>query len=133
MTLATQPYRTSTDLVAKVLSILGVVAAGQTVEVEDFETVSQNLDSIFRKLSALELVYVADPNNIPGEWFSDLADIVAGEVCTDFGSSAEDTMRFKAAGLGGGAIPILSGTAAQSIKIMSRGRPTYEILATESF
>jgi hypothetical protein len=121
-----QPFRTSSDLVAKVLSNLGVLAAGQTIAPEDYSTVSTQLDSIFRKLGALEIVYNADPNQIPGEWFLDLAAIVAGEVSTDFGADAS----FIQKGLG---IPPGSGAAALSLKIMTRGRPTGEPQRTESF
>jgi hypothetical protein len=134
MLIPTQPFRTSADLVQRVLSNLGVVTAGQPVEVEDSDTVSQQLDSIFRKLAALELVYIADANNIPGEWFSDVADIVTGEVATSFGASTEDYVKLVTRGLGGaGGVPVLAGTAAQSLKLMLRGRPTYEPLRTESF
>jgi hypothetical protein len=124
--LPSQPFRTSSDLVLKVLSKLGVLAAGQTVAPEDFETVSSQLDSIFRKLAALEIIYAADPNAIPGEFFLDLASIVAGEVSPDFGAGPE----FVAAGLG---VPPGSGAAALSLKIMTRGRPTGEPQRTESF
>jgi hypothetical protein len=124
--IATEPFRTSSDLVLKALSNLGVIAAGQTVSPEDFSTVSNQLDSIFRMLGALELVYVADPNNIPGEWFLPLADIVAGVVSTDFGAGPEFVKR----GLGA---PPLSGLAAMSLKIILRGRPTGEPQRTESF
>lgn len=121
-----QPFRTSSDLVLKVLSNLGVFAAGQTVAPEDYETVSQQLDSIFRKLAALEILYSADPNNIPGEWFLDLAKIVAGEVSSDFGAGPE----FIQMGLG---MPPGSGSAALSLKIMTRGRPTGEPQRTQSY
>lgn len=124
--LPSQPFRTSSDLVLKVLSKLGVLAAGQTVSPEDFETVSSQLDSIVRKLAALEIIYSADPNNIPGEWFLDLASIVAGEVASDFGAGPE----FVQAGLG---VPPGAGAAAMSLKIMTRGRPTGEPQRTESF
>lgn len=124
--IASQPFRTSSDLCLKALSLLGILAAGQTVAPEDFETVSSQLDSIFRKLAALEIVYAADPNNIPGEWFLDLAAIVSGEVSTDFGADASYIQK----GLG---IPPGSGAAALSLKIMTRGRPTGEPQRTESF
>ncbi|MBV8474517.1 MAG: hypothetical protein JO107_10260 [Hyphomicrobiales bacterium] len=131
---STQPYRTSSDLVLKTLSILGVLAAGQSVDPEDFATVNDNLDSIFRKLSALEICYVPDPDNIPGEWFMDLAAIVAGEVATDFGAGPDTLPTLVNRGLGGfGNVPIGAGTAAQSLKIMLRGRPTGEPLRTDSF
>lgn len=124
--LPSQPTRSSSDLVLKALSNLGVLAAGQTVAPEDFETVSSQLDSIFRMLGALEIVYAADPNNIPGEWFLPLADIVAGVVGTDFGAGPEFVQR----GLG---MPPGAGAGAITLKIMTRGRPTGEPQRTESF
>ena len=130
--MATQPFRTSSDLVLEALANMGVLAAGQTVAPEDFAYVNEKLDSIFRKLAALEIVYVADGSNIPGEWFSDLADIVAGECATKFGG---DVASLKAAGLGGppSPVPICGGGAAQSLRMMLRGRPTGEPLRTESY
>ena len=128
------PFRTSNDLISEALANLGVLATGQSISVEDFQTVSEKLDSIFRKLGALEIVYVADSDNIPPEWFSDLADIVAGECATKFGVTADDYVKLVNRGLGGaGGVRVGAGTAAQSLKIMLRGRPTYEPLRTESF
>ena len=125
-----KPYYTADDLVLKTLSKLGVLAAGQTVSPEDYNQVSGSLDGILRKLAALEICYVPDFENIPGEWFIDLASIIAGELATDFGSSADFIGPLIAAGLGS---PPGSGTAAMSLKQMLRGRPTGEILRTESF
>lgn len=128
------PFRTSSDLVLGALSKLGVFSPGQAVSPEDFSTISNNLDSIFRKLGALEIVYVADPNNIPGEWFMDLVLIVAGESADDFGAVGQELDTMINRGLGGsGAVPVGAGAAAQSLKIMGRGRPTGEPLRTESF
>jgi hypothetical protein len=133
--LPSQPFLTSSDLVLETLGELGVLAAGQTVGPEDFTYVEVRVDPLFRTLAALEIVYVADPNSIPGEWFLPLVAILAGECATKFGGSPE----LKNAGLGGavigGAIPVPvgAGAAAQSLKIMTRGRPTGEPLRTESF
>ena len=105
--MASQPYRTSNDLVHEALANLGVLAAGQSVAPEDFNYVNSRLDSIFRKLAALEIVYVADGSNIPGEWFIDLAAIVAGECAVKFGSSADYVTSLVNAGLGGlGPVPV---------------------------
>lgn len=121
------PYRTSSDLVTEALANLGVLAAGQPVDVEDFNWVNEKLDSIFRKLGGLEICYVPDPDNIPGAWFSDLADIVAGECASKFGLAGQEFMDKVNKGLGGaGNVEIGAGTAAKSLKIMSRGRPTFE-------
>lgn len=128
------PFRTSSDLVTETLANLGVLSAGQPVDPEDFNYVNEKLDSIFRKLGALEICYVPDPDNIPGAWFSDLADIVAGECATKFGSNPDHYSMLVMRGLGGvGSVPVGAGSAAQSLKIMSRGRPTGEPLQTDSF
>ena len=121
-------YRTSVDLVTEALANLQVLAAGQPVDVEDFNYVNEKLDAIMRKLAALEIVYVSDVNNIPGAWFADLADIVAGECTSKFGSTPEDSAAMVQKGLG---VPPGTGAAAQSLKQMLRLRPTYETLQTE--
>lgn len=128
------PFRTSSDLVLGVLGKVGVLSPGQAVSPEDFATVNNNLDSIFRKLAGNEIVYVADPNNIPGEWFMDLVLIVTGEVAEDFGAVDAELDRMINRGLGGsGAVSVGAGAAAQSLKIQTRGRPTGEPLRTDSF
>lgn len=128
------PYRTTADLITEVLANLGVLAAGQPIDPEDYNYVSEKLDSIFRKLAALEICYVSDSSNIPGAWFSDLADIVAGECATKFGSNPDHYAMLLGRGLGGVAsVPVGAGAAAQSLKIMTRGRSTGEPLRTESF
>ncbi len=123
------PYRSSSDLVLEALKNLGVLAAGQGVDVDDFNYVNEKLDPTFRLLAGLEIVFVADPNNIPGAWFSALADIVAGECATKFGLVGQEFVDKVNKGIGGaGAVPIGAGTAAMALKIMGRGRPTYEPL-----
>ena len=131
---STSPFRTQDDLILEALANLGVRAAGQAVDPEDFSYVEEKIDSIFRKLAALEIVYIPDANNIPGAYFSDLAAIVAGEVATKFGSNADHYGMLISRGLGGfGQTPVGAGAAAQSLKIMTRGRPTFEPLRTESY
>jgi hypothetical protein len=125
------PFRNSIDLINEALANLGVLAAGQPTDPEDFAYVSEKLDSIFRKLAALEIVYVADANNIPSEWFSDLADIVAGECATKFGSSPDVWAMLKNNGLGGvQGVDVGFGAAAKSLRAITRGRPTGEALRT---
>lgn len=131
-------WRTSTDLINEALANLGVLSAGQPTDPEDFAYVSEKLDAIVRKLAALEVVWIADVNNIPGAYFSDLADIVAGECATKFGATPDDVVTLVNRGLGGavgsiGPVPVGSGTAAMSLKQMQRGRPTLEPLRTEFF
>jgi hypothetical protein len=128
------PFRTSVELVNEALANLGVLSPGQPIDVEDFNYVNESLDAIFRKLAALEICYVADPAHIPGPWFSDLAYIVAGECAMKFGSNPDQYQTLIAHGLGGaGNVPVGGGAAAQSLKQITRGRPTYEVLQAEYF
>lgn len=128
------PYRTQADLITEVLANLGVLSAGQPIDPEDYNYVAEKLDAIMRKLAGLEIVYVADSNNIPGVFFSDLADIVAGEVATKFGTTGQALADLLNRGLGGAAgTEVGSGAAAKSLKQISRARPTHEILRVEYF
>ena len=121
-------YRTQTDLINKVLANLGVLAVGQAVDPEDFAAIEAEVDPLLRKLNALEIVYIPDANNIPGSFLSDLADILAGECATKFGSNPDHYAMLIQRGLG---MPPGAGIAALSLKQMTRGRPTYEILQTD--
>jgi len=128
------PYRTSADLVTEALANLGVLSAGNPIDPEDFSFINEKLDSIYRKLAGLEIVYVADADNIPGAWFSDLADIVAGECASKFGLVGQEFIDKVNKGLGGaGNVEIGAGTAAKSLKIMNRGRPTFEVQRIQNF
>lgn len=129
---STGPYRTQSDLITRVLDITGVLSVGQPIDPEDYAKVQVNLDSWLRKLAADEIVYVPDSNNIPALWFEDVAAIVAGLVAPSFGISGQDLSDLVNAGLGGsaGTMPG-SGTAAKSLKLMLRGRPTGEVLRVE--
>jgi hypothetical protein len=124
-------FRTSADLITEALANLGVLAPGQAQDPDDTAYVSEKLDSIFRMLADLEICVIADSNNIPGQWFAPLADIVAGECATKFGSSPDDFQKLKQQGLG--LSPVGSGAAAMALKAMTRGRPTYEPLRVHYF
>jgi hypothetical protein len=125
-------FYTREELITETLANLGVLAPGQSIAPEDHAYVSEKLDAIFRKLAGLRVCYVPDPDNIPGVWFSDLADIVAGECCTKFGVTPDDYIKLINKGLGGvQGIDVGQGAAAKSLRHINRGRPTYEVLRTE--
>lgn len=130
----TGPYRTQQDLIYEVLKKLGVMAAGQAADPEDYTYVLEDLDGIIRTLAALEIAYIPDTSNVPSLWFAPLADIIAGECATKFGVPPDDFLKLKRAGLG---LPppdgsgVGSGAAALTFKQIMRGRPTYEVLQSE--
>lgn len=131
----TGPFRTQADLINEALANLGVLSAGQPTDPEDYSYVQTKLDSIVRKLAALEIVSIPDTNGIPSAFFSDLADIVAGECAEKFGCTGDDLNQKVAKGLGGppSSANVGDGGAARSLKQMQRGRPTGEVLRVEYF
>ena len=136
--MAYSPYRTSADLINEALANLGVLSAGQPTDPEDYNYVQEKLDAIVRKIAGLEIIYVPDINNIPGAWFSDLADIVAGECASKFGVSGPALADLVNKGLGGatgvaGPVRIGGGAAAMSLKQIMRGRYTGEVLRVDYF
>ena len=126
----TGAYRTQTDLVDETLKNLGVLAAGNAADPEDYNYVSEKVDPTLRMLASLDICYVGDPDNIPGELFSALADVMADQCSSKFGSTPEDRAALSAKGLG---VPPGTGAGAMILRQINRGRPTYEPLRTYSF
>ncbi len=116
-------YRTQADLLQEVLENLGVLAAGQTPEIEDLGRVSEKLPSIISLLSATEVVYIPDINNIPDEFFIPLSNCVAYQCKSKFGivgdAAAQIDQDYQVALL--------------QFRVMNRGRPTYETLRSDPF
>lgn len=115
--------RTQADLVTKILEKLFVVPEGQAPEVEDTARVELNLQSVLDSLRGREIVFVPDPNNIPSEWFMDLAKVCAYELKDEFGLSGEMLAKCEKANAEG----------IRNLKIMTRGRPTFEPVKTLSY
>lgn len=115
--------RTRADLVIKILEKLGVVPEGQAPEIEDTARVDRNLPSLIAALAAEEIVYVADLETIPEPWFLALAAIAAYRFRNEFGVTGEFEVTLKNG----------ETEAVGQLKVMTRGRPTYETLKTCSF
>lgn len=116
-------YRTQADLLQEVLENLGVLAAGQTPEQEDLSRVAEKLPSIIALLSATEVVYIPDIENIPDEWFIPLAACVAYSVKQKFGLTGDTAT----------GVDNDYQLALLQFRVMNRGRPTGEVLQSDSF
>jgi len=115
--------RTQADLVQKILEVLQVVPEGQPAEVEDTARININLPSLIEELAAREIVYVPDLTVIPDAWFLSLAKIGAYELRNEFGVTGELAATLQTANT----------EAILNLKVMTRGKPTYEPLRTVSF
>jgi hypothetical protein len=116
-------YRTQADLLQEVLENLGVLATGQTPEIEDLARVKEKLPSIIALLGASEVVYIPDIENIPDEYFIPLSNCVAYQCKAKFG-------------IVGDAAASLDNDyqlALLQFRVMLRGRPTGEVMRSESF
>ena len=122
-------YLNVTQLVNEVLSRLGILSEGQATDPGDFSYVQQMVEPTLAMLNSLEVVPVADQNNIPEDWYEHLANILAGSCAAHFNSSMEDHVRLVSLGLGGppSQVPFLAGTAVMALKQMQRLRATYEM------
>lgn len=115
--------RTRADLVNKIIEKLGIVPEGMTPEVEDYGRVDRNLPSVLDELAAREILYVPDITSIPGEWFLSLSQICAWELRNEFGVTGDFEVTLEKA----------NADAITKIKVMTRGRPTYEPLKMVNF
>ena len=122
-------YLNVTQLINETLSRIGVLSQGQPTDPEDFSYVQQMVEPTLAMLNSLEIVPVADENNIPLEWYESLANILAGSCAAKFNSSMEDHVRLVSLGLGGppSQVPFLAGTAVLALKQQQRLRATYEM------
>ena len=81
-------YRTQTDLINQALKNLGVLAAGNAADPEDIGFVEENVDPMIRTLASLDICYIGDPDQIPGELFLPLAAVLADLSVSKFGSNS---------------------------------------------
>lgn len=115
--------RSRRDLVLRTLDVLGVSAVGQSPAAEDIAAVDAQVDAVLGKLAGLEVVYVADADEIPAEFFNPLADILAFAVCVDFGIGDAEKATMQAN----------DAQARADLRFMNRGRPTGQRMVAEYF
>lgn len=115
--------KTRRELVLRALDVLGVSAVGQAPAAEDYSAVDAQVDPVLAMLAATEIVYVAEADDLPFEWFEPLANILADAMAVDFGlgDAEKATLGTNAA------------AARASLKLMTRGKPTGQRMVAEYF
>lgn len=116
--------RTRNDLVNEALANLGILAAGQNANAEDFEAVDGKVDALVAWLEAVDIIDIDDIDAIPPEWFNPLAVLLADEAALMFGLSGVPSPQ--------GAPPAVP-MAIDKLRLTTYGRPTYERLKQEYF
>lgn len=115
--------KTRRDLVLRTLDVLGISAVGQAPAAEDYAAVDAQVDAVLGTLAGLDVVYVADPDEIPNEFFNPLADVLAFAVCLDFGVGDAEKAAMQAK----------EAQARSDLRFMNRGRPTGQRMTAEYF
>lgn len=77
--------RTRSDLIVRVLGLLGITETGQDPSAEDVELVDGYVDGKFAELARRRVFYVQADATIDDEAFLPLAKIVANAVAPEFG------------------------------------------------
>lgn len=78
--------KTSTQLIARVLSLLNKIGAGETPSVEDSALVRTVIVSKSAELARRNVIYIGDTEYIPDEAFQWFAMLIAQDVADDFGA-----------------------------------------------
>lgn len=110
--------KTRTELVNRAAKKLQIVASGQSLESEDFDSIDDVVDSTLADLSARHVITIGDDEEIPIEVFEFLADCLAYMVAPDFGIPRDEQKRL---------------IAEDALKTAVATRPTYEVMVGEYF
>lgn len=116
--------KTRNDLVNQALRNLGILAAGQTADTEDFEAVDDHVDGTLAQLAVRDIVTIVDDDDIPIEWMEALSVVLADAAAIEFGQAGIPTSPEK---------PNPVGDAEALLREMNRGRPTGEPQRGEYF
>jgi hypothetical protein len=118
--------RTRQDWVNEALMDLGIVAAGQTADAEDFDAVDGKVDGLVAWLEAgpNPILNFDDPSVIPDEWFNDLAVLLADRACYMFGLAGLPVAQNN---------PNPVQKAIDNLRFVTYSGPTFEPLKAEYF
>ena len=117
--------RTRNDLVNEALMNLGVLAAGQSPDAEDFQAVDGKVDALYARLEAQDLIDLDNTvDEIPAEIFNQLAVLLADDAALEFGLPGVPASPSN---------PQPVEAAEDSIRRATYARPTYVPQKTEYF
>jgi hypothetical protein len=115
--------RTRADLIKQTLIEIEVLASGQAVEVEDFETVDAFIDPSLAMFDALGIVSVPDADEIPIEIFIPVSKMLGKEVANSFGITGQELVDVFAA----------AAAAERQLRIIRGTKPTGEVQESTYF
>lgn len=85
--------KTRAELIDEVAGLLNILGPGETLSAEDQDVIDGKIDPEVARLSAREIVYIADVESIEDEYFDDLAILVAETAGPKFGQGRNPVVR----------------------------------------
>lgn len=116
--------RTRNDLVNEALMNLGVLAAGQSPAAEDFQAVNGKVEALIAYLEKAQILDIDTIDTIEPEWFAPLAVLLADDAALEFGLPGVPASQSN---------PQPRQAAEDRLRLVSYGRPTYEVQKTDYF
>jgi hypothetical protein len=117
--------RTRRDLVNAALANLGILAAGQQPDAEDFEAVDDHFEPLIAWLEAAQIIDLDNTiDAIPDEWFSPLAVLLDDDAALEFGLPGVPAPPNS---------PSPVAVAIDALRLATYARPTYEVQRTDYF
>ena len=80
------------DLIYRALRNLGALPQGQAPSAEEYQSVSDLLDSVIAELEARDVIYIADIDHLEDEFFLPLGHILAWKAAPEFGSASDQAL-----------------------------------------
>jgi hypothetical protein len=100
---------------------LGALPQGQAPSAEDYQSLTDLVDSMLVELEARDVVYIADVENLDDKFLQPLGHILAWRAAPEFGAGSDQ------------ALAALSVQAEMHLKQMESVRPDYTIFGGQYF
>jgi hypothetical protein len=84
--------KTRTDLIHRALRNLGALPQGASPSAEEYQSISDIVDSVIAELEARDIIYIADADFIEDEHFLPLGHILAWKAAPEFGSASDQAL-----------------------------------------
>jgi hypothetical protein len=108
-------------LIYRALRNLGALPQGQAPSAEDYQSLTDLVDSMLVELEARDVVYIADVENLDDKFLQPLGHILAWRAAPEFGAGSDQ------------ALAALSVQAEMHLKQMESVRPDYTIFGGQYF
>ena len=80
------------DLIYRALRNLGALPQGQVPSAEEYQSISDILDSVLAELEALDIIYIEDAEHLEDEYFLPIGHILAWKAAPEFGAASDQAL-----------------------------------------